>query len=237
MALPKISAPTFELTQPSTGAKLHFRPFLVKEEKILLMAKESKEPSDVFNAIKQIINNCVQEDRFDVDKCTIFDMEYIFIKIRSLSIGNEVSFKVVDSDDQFEYEIEVDLNEVEIQFPEGTVDRKVPIDGNTGIMLKWLSPSISEQIAKAESESEINYITVMNAIESVYDEDSVYAWDENTESEKNEFLEGLPVQIYRDIEAFLNQTPKIEHIVTYQNSLGTEKKVVFRTLDDFFTLG
>lgn len=236
MALPKIAAPTFELTQPSNGTKLHFRPFLVKEEKILLMAKESKDASDVFNAIKQIINNCVQEDDFSVDNCTIFDMEYIFIKIRSLSIGNEVSFKVVDSDDQFEYEIEVDLNEVEIQFPD-EVNRKIEIDNNNGIMLKWLSPAISEQIAKAESEAEINYITVLNAIESVYDEDSVYAWSDSNEDEKNEFLEALPVQVYREIENFLNHTPKIEHVVTYTNSLGSEKNVVFRTLDDFFTLG
>jgi len=186
--LPKISQPTFSVTQPSTGDILTMRPFLVKEEKLLLMAKESGEQLDIYTALKQIINNCVQNEGFDVDTIPIFDMEYIFIKLRSASVSNVVKFKVEDSHDGIEYDLELDLNDVEITYPEGH-DNKIMITDEVGLV------------------------------------------------ERQEFLDNLSIETYNKIQKFFETSPAIEHVVKYTNSEGTEKRVVFRELNDFFTLG
>lgn len=235
MALPKISTPTYSLIQPSTKAKLRYRPFLVKEEKLLLTAKESEDPVDIFNAIKQIINNCVVEDKFDVDDIPIFDMEYIFIQIRAASVGNIVKFKVTDSDDGIEYDLEVDLNDVEVMYPEG-YDNKVKIDDNLGIVMKYITPKFSKKLAKLETVAEITEATILESIDYVYDENDVYPWNENTSEEKREFLDSLPMEAYQRINAFFDKVPRLNHEVFYENSSGKKKKVVFRKLDDFFIL-
>lgn len=235
MALPKIATPTFELTQPSTGEKLLYRPFLVKEEKLLLIAKESGERNDVFNALKQIINNCVQTENFDVNKVPLFDMEYIFLKIRAVSVDNIVKFIVEDSDDGIEYNLQLDLNEVEVIFPEGH-SNKVMIDENTGFVLKYPTPEISDKVTKLKTIAEISYETILNCVDYVYDENEVYPWNESSSKEKDEFLDALPIEVYNQVQKFFETAPHIEHVVTYKNSEDKEKKVVFRDLDDFFTL-
>lgn len=235
MALPKIQAPTFECVQPSTGNSIQYRPFLVKEEKILLIAKESGERTEIFNAIKQIVNNCVVTEGFDADEIPIFDMEYLFLMIRSVSVGNKVAFKVEDSDDQITYDLELDLNDVKVEFPEGHED-KVMIDENVGIVLKHPTPKIAEKLEEAETVADIIYETIMNCVHCAFDEERVYDWKTSTEEEKVEFLDMLPVQTYNKIQKFFETSPKIEHVVNYVNSQGKEKKVVFRNLDDFFML-
>ena len=234
MALPKISTPTYSLVQPSTKKKLTYRPFLVKEEKILLTAKESGDSADVFNAIKQIINNCVIDEKFDVDTVPIFDMEYIFIKIRSSSVGNVVKFKVTDSDDGIEYDLEVDLEEVEVIYPEG--DNKIQITDELGLVMKYLTPSFSKKLANLETVAEITEATILESIDYVYDADNVYPWNEHTTQEKKDFLEQLTIDAYKNINKFFDSTPRLNHEVFYENSTGKKKKVVFRKLDDFFIL-
>lgn len=236
MALPKINTPTFETILPSTGDKIFYRPFLVKEEKILLVAKETGETNEVYNAIKQVINNCVMHDAFNIDMCTTFDLEYLFIKIRSVSVGNIVKFKVEDSDDGIEYDLQLDLNEVEVIMPEN-VDKKVMLDGDVGLMMRYPTPQVSEKIKDMKDVNDITYQLVKECIESVFDEEEVYAWNQTSEAEKDTFLEMLPVESYKQISKFFQQMPKIEHVVEYTNSNGQKKKAVFRNLNDFFTLG
>lgn len=234
--LPKISQPTFSVTQPSTGEKITLRPFLVKEEKILLMAKESGEKADIYDAIKQIINNCVVDKGFDVNSIPIFDMEYIFIKLRAASVSNIVNFKVEDSTDGIEYDLELDLNEVEIIYPENH-EKKIMIDDNVGIIMKYPTPAISEKIKNIDNLAGITQATISESIDVVFDEDDAYDWNKATENEKEEFLDSLTINTYNMIQTFFETSPKIEHIVNYTNSEGTEKKVVFRELNDFFSLG
>ena len=117
MSLPKIDYPLYTITVPSLKKSYKFRPFLVKEEKLLLMAKESKEMSDIFTAIKQVVNNCAIDERFDVDKLTIFDLEYIFIKLRAMSVDNIVKVSYKDFQDEKVYDFEIDLNNIEMEMP------------------------------------------------------------------------------------------------------------------------
>lgn len=236
MALPKIAAPTFELTQPSTGKKLQYRPFLVKEEKILLTARESGERVDVFRAIKQIINNCVVTEGFDVNKIPLFDMEYIFIQLRSKSVDNIIKFQVQDSDDGITYDLELDLNEVEVQFPEKQHDGIVKISETIGAKLKYPSAEISDHIKDLKSITDVAHEMIMQCIEYIFDEEDTYPWDKESKKDKQEFLDSLPIETYNQMQEFFESSPKIEHTVTYKNKEDKEKKVVFRNLDDFFTL-
>ena len=235
MALPKISFPIFECVQPSTGETLMYRPFRVKEEKILLFARESGDRKDIFNAVKQIINNCIITEGFDVNTVPMFDMEYLFIKIRSVSVGNIVSFQVEDSDDHITYNLELNLDEVDVELPENH-DRKIMIDENVGVILRYPTPEITDKIADLETLTEVTYETIRFCIEATFDENNVYSWPITSDQEQREFLDSLPISAYRKLQEFFTTSPKIEHIVYYENSLGQRKRVVFRNLNDFFTL-
>ncbi len=236
MALPKIDTPTFSLKLPSTGEEIMYRPFLVKEEKILLTAKESGEKIDIYNAIKSIINNCVLKEGFDVNEIPVFDMEYIFIQIRAVSVGNIVKFKVEDSDDGITYDLQLDLHDVEVQFPESH-DKKIMITDEVGVILKHPTPRISDSLVDVKNMQDMTEATLNFCIDQIFDADEVYLWKQESEKDRKEFLESLPIEAYNKIQEFFETSPKIEHVVTYTNSNNKEKRVVFRDLDDFFTLG
>lgn len=236
MNLPKIDIPTFELIQPSTNKPLKYRPFLVKEEKILLIAKESGDANDVYNAIKQIINNCVITEGFDVNTVPIYDMEYIFIQLRSKSVNNIVKFQVEDSDDGITYDLELDLDEVQVKMPEG-LSNKIMVNDQIGLVLNYPTSNVTEALANSDSLTEAIYQLILNCVDYVFDEEDVYPWKEYTNEQKEEFLDHLSTSTFAKIQEFFEYTPKIEHIVMYKNSEGKDKKVVFRDLNDFFTLG
>lgn len=236
MALPKIATPTFELTQPSTGKKLSYRPFLVKEEKILLMARESGDKADIYRAIKQIINNCVVEEGFDVNDVPLTDMEYIFIQLRAKSVDNMIKFQIRDEDDGEAYDIEVNLDEVEVQFPKEKHDGVIQIDDTYGVKMKYPSASISDSLSELETINDVMNQMVLECVECIFDKENTYPWDKETKEEKIKFIDSLPVDAYTRIEEFFDTAPFIEHVVTYKNSKGEEKKIAFRTLNDFFTL-
>lgn len=236
MGLPKVAVPSFELKQPSTGKILKYRPFLVKEEKILLMAKESGENVDVFNAVKQIVSNCILDEEFDIENVPLFDVEYIFIQLRSKSVDNIVKFQVEDSDDKKIYDLKLDLNEVEVQMPEDQHDGIVKVNDSVGVKLLFPSSKVIDDVKDATSVEELTQQMVMHSIEYVFDNENTYPWDKETKEEKQSFVDSLPIDAYERIQDFFEKSPKIEHIVTYKNSEGKEKKVVFRNLDDFFML-
>jgi hypothetical protein len=234
MTLPKIATPTFELTQPSTGKQIQFRPFLVREEKTLLIAKESGDRQDIFNAMKQVIASCILTEGFVIDEVPLFDMEYMFLKIRSKSVSNIVKFKVDDSTDGKTYDLELDLDEVEVKFPENS-DSKIMITDKVGAVMKYLTPQLSSDIDDETTDTEVIFRTLNHCIDYVFDDDNVYPWKDYSEKEREEFVNTLPIEAYNAVQKFLETMPALEHIVTYTNSEGKEKKVVFRSLDDFFT--
>lgn len=238
-SLPKITSPTFELILPSTGEKILYRPFLVKEEKILLLAKESGETVDIYRALKQVVQNCVvSPENFNVEKIATFDLDYIFIKLRAVSINNMVEFQVKDSDDGITYDLTLDLNTVEIIKPDKPADRNIMIDQHYGIRMKYTSTAVSERMANMKSITDMNMEMIRDSIEYVFsaDDEGMWPWATTPEKEKEEFIDSIPAVVYGKIQDFFLSSPKIEHIVKYTNSEGVEKQVVFRTLDDFFVL-
>lgn len=236
MALPKISHPIFELTLPSTKQAIKYRPFLVKEEKILLTAQASDEPQDMINSIKQVINNCILTEDIDVDQLTTFDLEYLFIKIRSKSVNNIISLAYKDLEDDKRYEVEVDIDSIEIkEDPNHT--NKIEINSTSGIIMKYPSASLAANINAAEGEMDIFFEVLKGCIETIYDGDAVYKASESSPEELEEFVQSLDVNTFKKIQDFFTTMPKLYYEVKYTNSLGNEKVIPLTTLNDFFMLG
>ena len=236
MGLPLVQSPTFVVVQPSTKNELLIRPFLVKEEKLLLIAKESGEDKDIYGSVKQVVQNCVLTEGFDVDNIPVYDLEYLFIKLRSVSVSNVVKFSVEDSEDGIRYDLECDLDEVEVVFPENH-DNKVMVTDEVGVILRPPTPQLAEKIKGMTDITDVIYETIKHSIEMVFDADDTYPWDQEPDANKDTFLDSLPLESYNKLGSFFETAPKIEHIVTYENSMGKEKRVVFRSITDFFTLG
>ena len=231
--LPKLNQPTFELTLPSNNQTIEYRPFLVKEEKILLTAKEAGTHEDILRAIRTIINNCVITPGFDVDKLPTFDFEYIFINLRSKSVSNMIDVIVTDSTDEADYTISINLDDVEIKRTEGH-DTKFQLTKDVGIIMKYPTPVLSEILRREETIVDLTYKLVEACIDKVYTEEEVYNWADESEEEREEFLGSISVETYEKLKDFFLTMPKLYYETTYTNSKGDEKTVKFQSLDDFF---
>jgi len=242
MSLPKLSAPLFEEVIPSTKQAIRFRPFLVKEEKILLIAQSGGTKKEVINAIKQIINNCVvmqDGSSFDVGMLALFDLEYLFIKIRAKSVDNIVKLKYIDHEDEKTYEVEINLDEIQVKFDE-TNTNKIKVKDDIGIIMKYPTPEITNKI-EFESANKINEVQftqdlIKECIDKIYDADNVYVAKEIDPKEFDEFIDSMPIKALEDIKKFFETIPKITHTVEYTNSKGTKREIELSSIDDFFTL-
>jgi len=235
MPLPKIDQPIFDMTIPSNGKKITFRPFLVKEEKILLIAQQSGNDTEIIRAIKQILNNCVQED-LDIDGLAIFDLEYMFLKLRSKSVNNVVKLSYRDNEDDQIYNFELDLDTIEIKMPE-TVSSKIEITENVGMTMKYPDASITDRMKDFENEVDLMTFFIVNCIDTIYDEDNVYVASEFSDNEISEFLDGLDVKTFEKIREFFEDIPRLYHKIEYKNSVGSERSVELTSLKDFFMWG
>ena len=235
MTLPKISHPLFRITVPSTKKQLSFRPFLVKEEKILLMAKTSGDSKDILSAIKQVVNNCCQEKDFDVNKLAIFDLEYLFLKIRSSSVGNKVPLSFKDLEDDKEYKFEVDLDAVQVEFPKN-VDNNIKINDKTGIIMRYPSASLYDDKEFLSLGQDAMFELMVRCVDKIYSGDEMFDPASYTKEQLGDFIDGLDVKTFEKIQEFLSSAPSMKHILTYKNSLGNERKIELTTLNDFFTL-
>lgn len=236
MALPKISYPIFELILPSNKQTIKYRPFLVKEEKILLTAQASGEPQDIVNSIRQVINNCIITEDVDIDNLTTFDLEYLFIKIRSKSVNNVITLAYKDLEDDKRYEVEVDLDAIEVkEDPNHT--NNIDIGNGLGIIMKYPSASLATSLVFIDGEMDIFFEVLKSCIESVYDSEKVYDVKEYSVDELDEFVQSLSVNAFKSIQDFFSTMPRIYYEVKYTNSLGNEKVIPLTTLNDFFSLG
>lgn len=235
MSLPKISHPTFSVVVPSTKQKARLRPFLVREEKILLLAQTTDDPADVSDAIKQVINNCLV-DKLDVEDLTTFDMEYLFLKLRAKSVGNMIELKYTDPEDNETYDLSINLDDVEIKtFPEHT--NKVEITPNTGIVLRYPRAEMAAVLKQAQSEVDILFETIKYCIDKIYDGEELYDVSNYSPEEINEFVDNLNVETFRKIQNFFETMPRLYHEAKYKaKKNGKEKMLVLSTLTDFFTL-
>jgi hypothetical protein len=230
MALPKIKHPTYPVTIPSTKQQVNIRPFTVQEEKLLLMARSSENVEDAANAIKQIVNNCIQEP-VDVDRLAIFDIEYLFIKLRSKSVGELVDLEYNDTETNENIKFKINLEDIEIKInPEHK--NKFIIADDVGVVMKY--PTLNQvSLLGATEDNQNNTMEVLRkCIDKIYDSDNVY--NDFTEKEMNDFIDSLPIDSMQKIRSFFETMPSVEHEVELKNKDGKPVVVKLKGLNNFF---
>ena len=236
MALPKLNTPTYELEIPSTDEKIQYRPFLVKEEKILMMALETKDNAQIVNAVKDIVNECTF-NKVNISTMPMFDTEYIFLQIRSKSVGEVSKLKLLCPDDKKTYaDVELDLNEVKVQVEDNHTN-KIELTDDMGIIMTY--PSID-----SFSDTGIQEINATNMLEvigscilQIYENkgEKVYEAKDQTKKELTEFIEQLNTKQFQDVQKFFDTMPRLKHTIKIKNP-KTKKtsEVTLSGLNDFF---
>lgn len=236
MPLPKISHPLFDVTIPSNNKTIKIRPMLVKEEKILLMAKSGGDPKDALNAVKQVVNNCIIDEKIDVDNLTTFDIEYLFLKIRAYSINNISKVAYIDSEDEETYNFEVDLDEVTMHFPEG-IDKKIKVNDDITVVMKYAPASLmtNEDFTKIDVNKYFDML-IAYCVDKIYEGDEEFDLKDISKEELQKYLEEEfdPVS-YDKMRKFVVNMPRLHYEIKYTNSKGTERKILLTSLVDFFT--
>jgi hypothetical protein len=237
MALPIIENPRYELTLPSSDVQVQFRPFVVKEEKILLMAMETKDNNEIVNATKDILKACTFE-KLDIESLPMFDIEYLLLQIRSKSVGEVAKFKVICPDDkQTAADVELDLSIVQVQVDDDH-SNKVVIDEERklGLVLNYPSLGITKAGFDVNKENvETMFNVVASCIDHIYEGDKTYPAKDSTKKELVEFLEGLSQQAFLKIKKFFDTMPQLRHEVEVTNpKTGIKSTVTFKGLQDFF---
>jgi len=236
MALPKIGYPTYELELPSTGKTVKYRPFLVKEEKVLLLALEAEDEKQVTSAVKDLLKNCVIS-RIKVDQLPSFDLEYLFLKIRAASIGEVINLTVTCLDDnKTTVEAQVNINEVNVKKEKGH-STKILFDKNTGIVMRY--PSMKEfvdrEFLQKEMKTEEVYDFIADSIDQIFDAEEVYDKTTTTKKEFREFVDGLTTKQFEKIQQFYSTAPKLSHTFKVTNpNTGKESDYTIEGLQSFF---
>jgi hypothetical protein len=233
MSLPKIQYPIFELTLPSNKESVKYRPFTVKEEKLLLISQESEDKKERLRAMRQIVNNCCFNLSQDIGLLPSFDLEYCFLKIRSKSVGNLVELKYRDLTDNKIYAFEVDLDELEVTFSENH-NSTIKINDTVGIVMRYPTVEILDNIETDIEDPETVFKMIKNCIATIYDEDNAYDTEDYTDSEITDFVESIPAKAFEEITDFFETIPVLRHVLHYKDSVGTEKTIILQDIDDFF---
>jgi len=236
MPLPKIKHPIHEFIIPSTRKKELFRPFLVREEKLLLIAKSSGDQADVLRAVKQVVNNCAINKAFDIDKIAIFDVEYLFLKLRAVSINNMVKVSYIDNEDKEVYDFEIDLSKIEVKFPDG-IDQVIKVNDQIAIVMRHPPASLFDDKEFAESGNDAFYELILRCIDKIYEGDDVYNPSEYSKQEMEDFLNDLDVDVFEKIQAFMSKMPKLYHRIEYKNTNEKDRVIALTSLAYFFMLG
>ena len=240
MPLPSIETPTYELKLPSSNKKIKYRPFLVKEEKILIIALESQNQNDITNAVTDVLKKCILTKGIDVDSLPTFDIEYLFLNIRAKSIGEDIKLTVTCPDDkQTKVPVTIYVDEIKVIKPKGhTTD--IILDDNMTLRMKY--PSLTQFIENNfsiddASESIVNktFKVVADCMDTVYTEEDAWEAKDYTPSERLEFIEQLNSKQYKKVEKFFETMPKLSHTIEVVNP-NTKKKgsVILEGLADFF---
>ena len=239
MPLPKINTPTYDLTLPSTGKKIKYRPFLVKEEKILIMALETEDISQITNAIVEILNDCILTKGVTVTKLATFDIEYLFLNVRAKSVGETVEVNVVCPDDnKTSVQIEINLDSIKVQKTRGHKNI-IKLDDQYSLKLKY--PSLNEFIdsnfeSSQESDVDKSLNMITSCIEMIYDKEESWDASDSTKQELEEFIEQLNSKQFKTIERFFETMPKLSHKLKVTNpTTEVESEVVLEGLASFFT--
>ena len=236
MALPKLNTPTYELEIPSTDEKIKYRPFLVKEEKILMIAMESQDQKQIVQAVKDIVSACTY-DKLNIDEMPMFDVEYVFLNIRAKSVGETSTLNILCPDDKKTCaKVDLDLNEVKVQVGDDHTN-KIELGNGMGMIMKY--PTID-----SFKDSGIKTINATNMLEvistcilQIYEDEGkkVYNSKDQTQKELTDFIEQLNTKQFKDVQKFFDTMPKLKHEITVKNpKTKVESKITLSGLNDFF---
>ena len=238
MPLPKIATPTYELELPSTGKTIQYRPFLVKEEKLLVLALESENTKQITNAIKSVIKSCILTRGIKVETLPTFDIEYLFLNNRGKSVGEELEVNIICPDDEeTQVPMTIDLDDIQVKKSEEHTN-KIKIDDN--IMMEMKYPSLNEFIknnfdVNDKNQMDQSFDLIGQCIDKIYTAEEVWATEDCTKKEINEFLESMNSTQFKEIESFFTTMPKLSHTVKVTNpKTNVESAVVLEGLASFF---
>ena len=238
MPLPKIATPTYSLVLPSLEKEINFRPFLVKEEKLLVLALETEDTKQITTAIKAVIKNCIQTKGIKVESLPTFDIEYLFLNIRGKSVGESIDVNIICPDDEkTSVKVVIDLDDIQVKKTEGH-SNKVKLDDTLMMELKY--PSLDEFIKnnfdfKDENAMEQSFNLIASCIDKIYNEEEVWVADDCTKKEIKEFLESMNSSQFKKIEEFFTTMPKLSHTIKVKNpNTKVESEVVLEGLASFF---
>lgn len=236
MPLPKIEKPLFELTVPSQNRTVLCRPFVVREEKILLTAQLSGNEKDIVLAIKQVLVNCIEDPSFNAEDMTTYDLEHMFLKLRARSVNNIIEVSYKDNEDEKIYKFEIDLDEVEM-LKDKEINNKIMITDDIGMILKFPSVSVLSAIPSEVDSTDLVEYLVLASIDQIFDENEVYPAKDQDEQELKDFIDNLDVETFDKLREFFNSIPSLYYKIEYKNSLGNQRTIELTTLSDFFTWG
>ena len=240
MPLPKINTPTYELELPSTGKKIKYRPFLVREEKILVIAMESEDMKQITDAVIDILNSCILTRGVKVDQLSTFDIEYLFLNIRSKSVGETVEVNVTCPDDG-ETQVQLEINVDDIKMVKNKNHKNIiKLDDTLSLKLKYPSMNqfVENNFETNESTSEIDRSLdmIITCVDTVFDEEESWSASDCTKKELREFIEQLNSKQFKDIESFFTTMPKLSHTVKVKNpKTKVESEIVLEGLASFFS--
>ena len=238
MPLPTIATPTYELELPSTGKKIKYRPFLVKEEKLLVLALESEDTKQITTAIRSVLKSCIQTRGVKVDSLPTFDIEFLFLNIRGKSVGEELEVNLISPDDG-ETTVPVTINIDDIKVSRGKDHtNKIKLDDSLIMEMKY--PSLDEFVKnnfdfKGEPNVDQSFDLIASCIDKIYNEEEVWSTADCTKKEVKDFLEQMNSMQFKEIEKFFDEMPKLSHSVTFTNpKTKVESTVVLEGLSSFF---
>ncbi len=238
MPLPKIATPTYELELPSSGKKINYRPFLVKEEKLLVLAMESEDTKQITTAIKAVIKNCIKTRGIKVENLPTFDIEFLFLNIRGKSVGEELDVNIICPDDEkTEVSVTIDLDDIKCRKTEGHTN-KIKLDDT--IMMEMKYPSLDQFIKsnfdmKETNQMEQSFDLIASCIDKLYNADEVWASEDCSKKEMSDFLEQMNSSQFKEIEKFFETMPKLSHSINVTNPKTKVKSdVLLEGLASFF---
>ena len=238
MPLPKIATPTYELVLPSTDQTIQFRPFLVKEEKLLVLALESEDNKQITTAIKSVLKNCVLTKGIKVEQLPTFDIEFLFLNIRGKSVGEELEVNIVCPDDETtQVTVDINLDDIQVQKSEEH-NKQIKLDEN--LMMEMKYPSLDQFIKNnfdfnEKNQMDQSFQLIASCIDKIYTEEEVWATADCTKKEVNDFLEQMNSGQFKLIETFFETMPKLSHVIKVTNpKTKVESDVVLEGLASFF---
>ena len=238
MPLPKIATPTYELELPSTGKSIKYRPFLVKEEKVLVIALESEDTKQITNAIKAVLKNCVLTKGIKVENLPTFDIEFLFLNIRGKSVGEEIEVNIVCPDDgETNVPVFIDLDSIQVEKDD---DHTNQIKLDDDLMMEMKYPSLEQFIKnnfdfEEGNQMDQSFELIATCIDKIYNEDEVWATADCTKKEVKDFLESMNSSQFKEIEKFFESMPKLKHTIEVTNpNTKVKSEVVLEGLASFF---